>query len=111
MPYMACGHCLVLNIGGGCYVFYAHCVPNSFMEDVKDAVNEGDPIGLLGNSGNSDSPHLHVQITDGTDILLSNGLPFVLKSYTKILDGEVGPVIPTLITNSMMEENTVISFE
>jgi hypothetical protein len=105
------GNYLVLNIGNGHYAFYAHCVPNSFMVKAGDEVKEGDPIGLLGNSGNSTAPHLHFQITDGTDLLFSNGLPFVMKKYTKVADFETGPVPPTVITHAMMEQISIVCFE
>jgi hypothetical protein len=105
------GNYLILDIGGGHYAFYAHCAPNSFLVNVGDTVTEGESIALIGNSGNSTGPHLHFQITDGTEILFSKGIPFVLKSYTKIAEIGVGTVTPTLITNSMMEETTVINFD
>ena len=105
------GNYLVLDIGGGRYAYYAHCVPNSFLVKEGDTVKEGQPIGLLGNSGNSDAPHLHFEITDGTDILFSNGVPFVLKWYIKSGETGSGPAIPKTVTNSMMEETTVISFQ
>jgi murein DD-endopeptidase MepM/ murein hydrolase activator NlpD len=38
-------------------------------------------IGLLGNTGNTDSPHLHFQIMDSPDPLASNGLPFVFDRF------------------------------
>jgi len=105
------GNFLVLDIGGGKYAYYCHCIPGSFMVNVGDTVNEGDPIALLGNSGNSTGPHLHFQITDGPDFFSSNGIPFILKEYVKI--GETGdpPVIldPEHFTNAMMEESSVIN--
>ena len=33
-------------------------------------------MGELGNSGNTDSPHLHFHVMDGPDPLASDGLPF-----------------------------------
>lgn len=105
------GNYLVLDIGGGHYAFYAHCVPNSFRVKEGDTVKEGQPIALLGNSGNSDAPHLHFEITDGPDILFSNGVPFVLKWYMKNGETASGPTVPKVVTNSMMEETTVIGFE
>lgn len=105
------GNYLALDIGGGKYAFYAHCIPGSFMVEAGDEVLEGEPIALLGNSGNSSAPHLHFHICDGTSILFSKGVPFVLKSYTKIGELGKGASAPVQIFNSMMEENTVISFE
>jgi murein DD-endopeptidase MepM/ murein hydrolase activator NlpD len=46
-----------------------------------------DVIGLLGNSGNSDAPHLHFHVMDAPSPLLANGLPYVFRSFEG--DGEV----------------------
>lgn len=106
------GNYVILNMGSSRFAVYAHCVPNSFLVKQGDVVKEGDPIGLLGNSGNSTEPHLHFQICDDQDMFMSNGLPFVIKKYTKI--GEAGtfdPFSPIEITNSMMEQFTILKFD
>lgn len=107
------GNYLVLQMDNGYYAFYAHCKPNSFFVNIGANVKEGDPLALLGNSGNSTAPHLHFEITNSSDILFSNGLPFVLKKYTKIaeMDTVAVPVTPTDIYNSMMEELSIINFQ
>jgi hypothetical protein len=108
------GNFVVLDIGGGHYAFYCHCIPGSINVGVGDTVHVGDEIARLGNSGNSTGPHLHFQITDGPDIFYSYGVPFVLKEYTKIGDlNSETPVFqdPELITNSMMEQFTVFNVE
>ncbi len=73
------GNYLFLDLGGQHYALYAHCVPYSFFVKNGDVVKEGQPLALLGNSGNSTGPHLHFQICDNADALLSKGLPFVIK--------------------------------
>ena len=104
------GNYLALDLGNGRYAYYCHCVPGSFMVKVGHSVQEGAPIALLGNSGNSDAPHLHFEIVDSQDLFMSRGIPFVLKKYTKT--GELGtPWPPTVFTNAMMEETTIISFD
>jgi hypothetical protein len=109
------GHFVVLDIGGGHYAFYCHCIPGSIKVGVGDTVHEGEEIARLGNSGNSTGPHLHFQITDGPDIFYSYGVPFVLKEYTKIgeSNGTDAPIFqdPELIKNSMMEQFTVFNME
>jgi len=106
------GNYIMIDIGRGRYAIYAHCVPGSFMVMERESVKEGDPIALLGNSGNSDAPHLHFQICDKPEFFFTRGLSFVLKEYKN--HGEFGsdfPKPPVVIKNAMMEELTVISFD
>lgn len=105
------GNHVIIDIGGGVYACYAHCQTGSIGVRVGDRVQQGDVIARLGNSGNSDAPHLHFQLCDSSDFFWGRGVPFVLESYTKI--GEVdGPVTaPQTVNNSMMEETTVFNIE
>ena len=48
---------------------------------VGDNLTAGKSLGKLGNSGNTDAPHLHFHIMDGPDPLASNGLPFEIRSF------------------------------
>lgn len=106
------GNYIIIDIGQGRYAFYAHCHTNSIKVKVGDTVKEGDPIALLGNSGNSDAPHLHFQICDAPDFFMSRGLPFVLKKYTKIAEAGMDNIPPAKkYFNAMMEESTVIGFD
>ncbi len=106
------GNYLIVDIGAGRYAYYCHCVPNSFLVRANEAVKEGDPIALLGNSGNSTAPHLHFQITDGTDLFHSHGIPFVLKSFAKTGDLSGTPTRqgPQEYKSSMMEQWTLMKF-
>ncbi len=79
---MAGGNHAVIDIGDGRFTFYAHMQPGSVKVKVGDKVKTGDVIGLLGNSGNTDSPHLHFHVMDGPSPLLANGLPYVFTSFT-----------------------------
>jgi hypothetical protein len=57
------GNFLALKIDGAPAVaFYAHFQPGSISRNVGDRVHAGDVLGLLGNSGNSTSPHLHFHV-------------------------------------------------
>ena len=42
-----------------------------------DVVQTGQVLGKLGNTGNTDGPHLHFQVMDATSVLKANSLPFV----------------------------------
>lgn len=109
------GNYVVLKIDEDHYAAYCHCQPNKFFVNNGDSVVEGQALGLLGNSGNSDGPHLHFHIMDRNNILFSYGLPFVLKEYKKIneFDPNVGWLNPPqkIYTNAMMEQYSVIDFD
>lgn len=105
------GNYLILDMGGGRYATYAHCVPGAFRVREGDAVQEGQEIALLGNSGESSLPHLHFHISDGRDGSYSNGLPFVFKKYRKLGElGKVGFEAGGPYQGLMMEEPTVVGF-
>lgn len=64
------------------YAFYAHLEPGSMDAlQVGQQVATGGAIGKLGNTGNTDSPHLHFHVMDGPDPLASNGLPYRFSSF------------------------------
>jgi hypothetical protein len=75
------GNHVVQDIGGGNYAFYAHLKPGSPTVRVGDRVKSGQVIAALGNTGNSDAPHLHFQVMSTPDPLRSDGLPFVISSF------------------------------
>jgi hypothetical protein len=45
-----------------CYVFIGHIKPRSFIVKEGDEVRLGQPLALVGNSGFSLEPHLHMQV-------------------------------------------------
>jgi peptidase M23-like protein len=74
------GNLVVLDIGNGRYATYAHLIPKSLRVSVGAKVRRGQVLGLLGNSGNSDAPHLHFHITDGPSPMGSEGVPYIFES-------------------------------
>jgi hypothetical protein len=81
------GNHIVEVLGDGNYALYAHLKTGSIKVEVGDRLNSGQVIASLGNSGNTDAPHLHFHIMSTPDPLRSNGLPFVLSSFK--LDGRI----------------------
>lgn len=75
------GNYVLLDLGGGHYALYAHLQPNSLKVKVGDKVKTGQVLGLVGNSGNSDLPHLHFHIVNAASPLAAEGIPYVLKSF------------------------------
>ena len=75
------GNLVALELGGGLYAFYAHLQPGSIRVKTGDRVRAGQVLGLVGNSGNSNAPHLHFQVSDRPSLLLSDGVPFAIDSF------------------------------
>jgi hypothetical protein len=74
------GNHVVLRVGPGIYLLYAHMVPGSVRVHAGERVRRGQMLGRLGNSGNSATPHLHFQV-EITRSFLSDGLPFVFDRF------------------------------
>jgi hypothetical protein len=70
------------------YALYGHLQPGSVRVRVGDAVSRGQVLGAIGNSGNSDGPHLHFHVTEAADVeaapLRGEGVPFVLDAFTVV---------------------------
>ncbi len=78
----ALGNGVVIDLGNDKYACYGHMINGSVRVKVGDAVTEGQVIGLMGNTGNSDAPHLHFQvITDNPSPLGGEGYPIVYHSF------------------------------
>jgi hypothetical protein len=76
------GNYVVVDIGRGHFTLSAHLQPGSLKVGVGDRVRQGQLLGLLGNSGNSDFPHLHFQVMDRRSPLVSDGLPYEYRFFT-----------------------------
>ena len=88
-PATAGGNSVVEDIDSGRYVAYGHLKPGTIPASIRQGtpLTTGELIGRLGNSGNSDAPHLHFQVMDGPSFLDATGLPFVFDS--QLLEGRV----------------------
>lgn len=75
------GNHIVQDLGDGNYALYAHLQTGSVKVKPGDRLSAGQPIALLGNTGNSDAPHLHFHVMNGPDPLRADGLPFVFSAF------------------------------
>ena len=82
------GNTVILKIAPGRYACYAHMKPGSVRVRPGQRVRVGQRIGLIGNSGNTDGPHLHFGI-QRQPFCLSTSEPFEIDRYT--LQGMAGP--------------------
>lgn len=86
------GNSVTVEHAGGEFSHYAHLLPGSVRVKKGDAVKKGQPIARLGHSGSSTEPHLHFQVTDGADSLLSAGIPVRFSNLEIVMaDGPRAP--------------------
>jgi len=77
------GNQVAIQVADGEYLFIAHLQPGSLTVAEGDVVESGQQIGLVGNSGNSDAPHIHVHLQNQPTLNHpeATGLPLAFTDY------------------------------
>ena len=76
------GNHVMIQAKEGYIVFLAHLRNQSILVTEGEQVRQGQAIGMLGNSGNSTMPHLHINVFDQMDYpFKAEVIPFVFSSY------------------------------
>ena len=83
------GNYVVLDLGSDTFAHYAHWQLNSVTVSAGQRVRRGQVLGRLGNSGNTNAPHLHFHVSDSSSFGGSEGESFVIDSFDLL--GETTP--------------------
>jgi murein DD-endopeptidase MepM/ murein hydrolase activator NlpD len=75
------GNLVVIDHGRDQYGYYGRLKPDSIQVEVGTRVRAGDPIGEVGNSGDSFEPHLHFHVMNNPDSTLADGIPVVFENW------------------------------
>ena len=90
------GNHIVIEIAQGQYILLAHLRHKSIKVQEGQSVTCGQPLGLVGNSGNTSMPHLHMQIQTTPDIYSEENrtmpMRFVGSTRVRGSSKEAGPV-------------------
>ncbi len=73
---------------GGKYVFVAHFQKGSLRVKAGQRVSVGQELGKCGNSGNSDSPHIHMHVQDAPIFNQGQGQNVTFKGINVELTGK-----------------------
>lgn len=86
-PHPAGNH-IVLQTAESEFVYLAHLQPGSILVQQGDQVVARSQLALVGNTGNSSEPHLHIHVQSEADFFSPNaiGLPLLFTNY--LADGE-----------------------
>ena len=80
------GNAIIIDHQNGEYSLLCHFKHNSIRVKVEDLVKQGDVIGLCGNTGNTQQPHVHFNLQDGPLMHKANALPAQFKKI--LVDGK-----------------------
>lgn len=92
------GNYVVIDHRNGEFSLYAHMSEDTLTVEVGDRVRQGQIIGRIGNTSNSDSPHLHFHLMDSANFQLANGLPVMFKN----LPAATAPIYDFEGSNSLL---------
>ncbi len=81
------GNHVVIRVDEGEYLFMAHLKQHSLEVGSSDEVEAGDIVGRCGNSGRTETPHLHVHLQNSLQFPMAESLPLRFHDY--LADGEV----------------------
>ena len=74
---------------GGPYVLVAHLQHGSLCVSEGQQIEDGDPVGACGNTGNSTQPHVHLQAVDSLNWDSARAVPIVFRSYRVVATREL----------------------
>ncbi len=92
----AAGNYVMLDLGKSNFAVYAHLQPKSIRVRVGEKVRRGQVLALLGNSGDSHSPHLHFHVANDNSLFDAEGVPYVFESFEVQGVVSIQGVVPAL---------------
>lgn len=80
------GNHLIIQFQDTLFVALAHLKHNSILVKKGDLVQSGDLLAQVGNSGNTDFPHLHIHVQNSEiyDIETTTSYPFRFKNFKRM---------------------------
>lgn len=107
------GNYILQDLGEGIYALYAHAQPNSLLVKVGEQLTQGQPLGHIGNSGNSTAPHLHFhlvelkmdELKDNLQVFNGEGVPFTFEQFMQL------DPLPGIRTQEMPADDSILLFE
>ncbi len=95
-PADAAGNVIVIELDTGHFVVLAHLRHGTLRVGEGDRVQKGDPLALVGNSGNTTMSHLHLQVQTHLDLWDpdNRSVPFAFEPGGRVLVRNDRVVVP-----------------
>lgn len=75
------GNQIVLQVAQKEFLFICHLQPKSIKVKAGDSVLQGQPVALVGNSGNTSEPHIHLHLQSTKELGFGEGIPLPFSHY------------------------------
>jgi hypothetical protein len=79
---------VILEVAPDEFLFIAHLRPSSIAVAPGDTLTLGQIVGVVGNSGNTSEPHVHLHLQDTPASDAGEGIPFLFSDYVAVATGE-----------------------
>jgi len=86
-PEQLTGNTIVLQTANEEYLLFAHLKEESILVEEGQEVQQGDLLGLCGNSGNSSEPHLHLSLQNTVEMENATGAKLFFDQI--MVNGEI----------------------
>lgn len=83
-PHNGGGNRIVVEVAPAQYLVVAHLRAGSIPVAVGQSIRQGDPVGRVGNSGNSTEPHVHLHLQDTPATDAGESIPFYFSNYVVV---------------------------
>lgn len=98
------GNYIVLKHPHGEYSVICHLLKNSFYVEVGDLIQKGDLLALVGNSGNTQGPHLHFHVQNSPYFNKAVGIKI---SFTNIYKEKKASLLHACFTHHIHKDEVV----
>ena len=93
------GNYISIDIGQGRFVVLAHLRQGSIRVREGSVVKRGQALAQAGNSGNTSTPHLHLQVQSHADFYhpRQQAFPFLFRQVTRVRGGHADSSMPVAV--------------
>ena len=103
------GNVVVIEHAPGIYGRYSHLMERTVAVEPGDEIAAGAVLGRVGNSGNTDFPHLHIHLSDRPESYRAQGLPLTFTAGRMLVfNDQIDDIVDVLPLENSALPNDVL---